>query len=83
MKHILKVFILLILISSSAFGATYKSTDGKMVLTAPNIEYLDYKVVAKSPAHIVAADSTSGVSFDAKADSIAASFFTNVIAFLV
>ena len=49
MKKTLTLILAMAVIASSAFAATYKSSDGKVSFTAPSIEFGNYKITAKAP----------------------------------
>lgn len=77
MKYIIKAIITILIISQATFAAIYKTNDGKMSLSAPTIEYMNYKIVAKSPAQINTSDVKKGTSVYAKADVMTVSFYTS------
>ena len=77
MKKTLTLILAMVVIASSAFAATYKSSDGKVSFTAPSIEFGNYKITAKGPASLDASDKGKGMALTAKADSVTVAFFSS------
>ena len=66
MKKALILILAALVISSSAFAATYKSSDGKISFSAPALEYGNYKVSAKGNKNYKSASKTVTVKITVK-----------------
>ncbi|MBO7393577.1 MAG: LPS export ABC transporter periplasmic protein LptC [Abditibacteriota bacterium] len=77
MKKALILILAALAISSSAFAATYKSSDGRISFSAPALEYGNYKVSAKGNAVIDASDKAKGTALTAKAANVSIGFYSS------
>ena len=77
MKRTLTLIAATLIVASSAFAATYKSSDGKVSFSAPSIEYGNYKISAKGLALLDASDKAKGITLTAKADAVSVTFYSS------
>ena len=57
-------------IAAPAAAATYKSTDGSIIVSAGTIDFGTSSVIARGNAHVKTADSATKTDFEAEADKI-------------
>ena len=75
--HVAVTVLLLSVCCFAADAATYKSPDGKIILSASTIDITQSRLAAKGKAHIEVAKAVAATSFNASADAITVMLFTD------